>query len=78
MLENETLRLAADKNSVEEVSKIIQERDKCRKQCQEMEKFLKDYGLTWIGNDPQDRPKDGQDKPGGNGSASPRQQHKDE
>ena len=49
--ENETLRLAADSNSVQEVSEIIQERDKYRKQCQEMEKFLADYGLVWLGNE---------------------------
>jgi hypothetical protein len=31
MLEIETLRLASDKNSVKEVSQIIQERDRYRK-----------------------------------------------
>lgn len=31
MLENETLRLASDKNSIKEVSEIIQERDRYRK-----------------------------------------------
>ena len=48
-LENETLRLAADKNSIKEVSGIIQERDQYRKQCKDMEKFLADYGLKWVG-----------------------------
>jgi len=50
-LENEKLRLASDTNNVKEVSEIIQERDKYRKQAQEMEKFLSDYGLKWIGED---------------------------
>lgn len=49
MLENETLKLASDKNSIKEVSEIIQDRDRYRKQCQEMEKFLNDYGLKWVG-----------------------------
>lgn len=67
--ENETLRLAADQNSVREVSEIIQERDKCRMQCQEMEKFLADYGLVWIGNDAS---KDIPRGPGGKGDRSPK------
>lgn len=56
MLENEKLRLASDKNSVQEVSQIIQERDKYRTQCQEMVKFLGDYGLKWIGENPDNMP----------------------
>lgn len=51
LLENEKLRLATDSNSVKEISEIIQERDRCRKKCQEMEKFLSDYGLKWVGED---------------------------
>ena len=48
-LENEKLRLASDSNSVQEVSNIIQERDHFRSQCSQMEKFLADYGLKWVG-----------------------------
>ena len=50
-LENEKLRLASDKNSVKEISEIIQERDKYRMQVKQMEKFLADYGLKWVGDD---------------------------
>jgi hypothetical protein len=37
---------------VQEISDIIQERDAARKSCKEMEKFLADYGLKWVGDDP--------------------------
>ena len=47
------LRLAkgGDGSSVDEIAKLVAERDNYKKQCQEMEKFLEDYGLKWIGND---------------------------
>jgi len=50
-LENEKLRLASDTTNVTEVSEIIQERDNYRMPCSEMEKFLSDYGLKWLGED---------------------------
>ena len=30
---------------------ISKERDKCKEQCKEMEQFLADYGLVWVGKD---------------------------
>lgn len=49
--ENETLKMATDKSKQSEVKSIKEERDKYKRQCQEMEQFLADYGLKWIGND---------------------------
>lgn len=43
--------LAAGDDSVREVAKITAERDKYKQQCKEMEKFLADYGLKWVGGE---------------------------
>ena len=50
-LENDQLRIAGgDSGKLSEIQKIMGERDNYKKQCAEMEKFLADYGLKWVGN----------------------------
>lgn len=38
----------------ESVAELRAERDTFRRQCQEMTQFLADYGLTWVGEEPDD------------------------
>ena len=49
--ENERLRLANSSESVDNIAKLIVERDNYQKRCDQMEKFLSDYGLKWVGDD---------------------------
>merc|ERR1719387_2176783 len=51
--------LAARLNKVEKLKEISQERDELRIQVGEMEQFLGDYGLHWVG-DGKDRQKEGE------------------
>ena len=48
---NSKLRLAASDESVDEIAKLVVERDKYKKQVEEMTKFLSDYGLKWVGEE---------------------------
>jgi len=45
------LMLAAGEDKFKEVAKLTLERDKYKQQCKEMEKFLSDYGLKWVGGE---------------------------
>lgn len=47
------LRMSCNEDSLKEISKLKAERDKYKKNALEMEKFLSDYGLKWIGEDGQ-------------------------
>ena len=49
--ENEKLRMTSDSSKLREVTQIMEERDKYKKQSKEMEKFLADYGLKWLGEE---------------------------
>lgn len=49
--EIDSLTLLTSADSVKELESLKKERDKYKKQCEEMKKFLGDYGLKWIGND---------------------------
>lgn len=49
--ENKLLAQAASADSYKEIAKLTLERDKFKIQCTEMEKFLKDYGLKWVGGE---------------------------
>lgn len=49
--ENTSLKMVADKSMLKEVKHLRIQRDEYKKQCGEMERFLADYGLNWIGND---------------------------
>lgn len=49
--EVDTLTLLTSSDSVKEIEALKKERDKFKKQCEEMTKFLSDYGLKWVGND---------------------------
>ena len=53
--ENESLKIVTDSKKIAEIEKIIEERDKYKDQCKQMEKFLADYGFTWIGNESGDQ-----------------------
>lgn len=44
------LRLSTTDESFDEIGKIMAERDYFKDQCQQMEKFLADYGLKWVGD----------------------------
>lgn len=45
------LMVAAGEDRYKEVVRITAERDKYKVQCKEMEKFLSDYGLKWVGGE---------------------------
>ena len=49
--DNTVLRMSSNEDSLKEISKLRAERDKYKKKTEEMEKFLADYGLKWIGED---------------------------
>ena len=51
--DNTVLRMSSNEDSLKEISKLRAERDKFKKSAEEMEKFLSDYGLKWIGDDGQ-------------------------
>lgn len=42
---------AAGEDSFKELAKVSGERDKYKQQVKEMEKFLSDYGLKWVGGE---------------------------
>ena len=48
---NSKLRLAASDDSIEEIAKLVVERDNYKAQTVEMTKFLSDYGLKWVGDE---------------------------
>jgi hypothetical protein len=48
---NKMLMVAAGEDRYKEVVRITAERDKYKVQCNEMEKFLSDYGLKWVGGE---------------------------
>merc|ERR1711937_865846 len=49
--ENENLKSLVSPESLQEMLEIKHERDQYKKQVEEMTKFLKDYGLTWVGGE---------------------------
>lgn len=51
--DNTVLRMSSNEDSLKEISKLRIDRDKYKKRAEEMEKFLSDYGLKWIGEDGQ-------------------------
>ena len=49
--QNKKLQVAANPNAYEQIAKVTLERDKYKQQCEEMTKFLSDYGLKWVGGE---------------------------
>ena len=49
--QNKKLSAAASPDAYEKIAKITLERDKYKKQVEEMTKFLQDYGLKWVGGE---------------------------
>ena len=49
--QNGKLTMAASDDSIDHIAKLTVERDNYKSQCEEMTKFLSDYGLKWVGGD---------------------------
>ena len=49
--QNNLLTQAASEDSFKTIAKLTLERDDFKSKCKEMEKFLSDYGLKWVGGD---------------------------
>lgn len=49
--QNETLRLLTSPESIQSLESIKKEKDSYKQKCAEMEKFLSDYGLKWVGGE---------------------------
>jgi ABC-type lipopolysaccharide export system ATPase subunit len=47
--ENQNLKTLVSKDNLQELVEIKKERDALKKDNEEMRKFLKDYGLKWVG-----------------------------
>jgi len=47
--ENANLKLLVSSEGMQELVGIKKERDDLKKENEEMKKFLKDYGLKWVG-----------------------------
>ena len=49
--QNESLKLLTSPDAVKSLDSLRQERDRYKKQTDEMLKFLADYGLKWVGGE---------------------------
>lgn len=49
--QNARLTMAASDDSIDCIARLTVERDNYMSQCEEMTKFLSDYGLKWVGGD---------------------------
>lgn len=49
--QNESLKLLTSPDAVKSLDLLRQERDRYKKQTDEMLKFLADYGLKWVGGE---------------------------
>lgn len=49
--QNEALRMLTNADSEKQLSDLRKERDRYKQQVAEMEKFLSDYGLKWVGGE---------------------------
>lgn len=43
--------MAASEDNIEHIAQLTVERDRYRTQCEEMTKFLSDYGMRWVGGE---------------------------
>ena len=49
--QNETLRMLTSEEAEQALGDFVKEKDKYKKQNEEMLQFLKDYGLKWVGGE---------------------------